>query len=328
MREKMKAITYYEYGSPDNMSLEELDRPEPKDDEVLVKVKAASINSWDWDLVRGEPFYVRLVGGGLRKPIKKIIGCDIAGVVELVGKNVTRFKVGDDVFGDTSTSGWGGFAEYVSVKEKVLTSKPTSLSFEEAASLPQAGVMALQAARDFKKINPGDKVLINGAGGGVGSFALQLVKQYEAEITGVDLSSKYEMMQSLGADHVIDFMQEDFTKRGERYDYIIDVVGHHSLNDFKQALKPGGEYRMIGGSGRLVLQSIFVAPFVSLFTNKKMGILGHEPNKGLAYLAEQISEGTLKPIIDSIYPLEQTPAAFRHFGEGNVKGKVVIKMTS
>ena len=326
MSRTMKAITYYDYGSLDNMSLEEVDRPVPRDKEVLIRVRAASINSWDWDLVRGEPFYVRLAGGGLRRPIKKIIGCDVAGVVEQVGKKVTRFKVGDEIFGDISTSGWGGFAEYVCAKEKVLTSKPSHLSFEEAASLPQAGVMALQASRDFRKINPDDKILINGAGGGVGSFAIQLIKQFGAEITGVDRTSKFELMKSLGADHVIDFMEEDFTTGAKRYDYIIDVVGHHSIYDFKRVLEPKGEYRMIGGPSYLILQAMFVAPLISLLTNKKMGILGHEPNKDLDYLTERIEKGTLRPIIDRVFPLERTPEAFSYFGEGEVKGKVIIKV--
>ncbi len=326
MSEKMKAITYYEYGSPKNMQLEELDRPTPKGNEVLVNVRAASINSWDWDLVKGEPFYVRLVGGGLRKPIKKIIGCDIAGIVHQVGDKVTGFKVGDEVVGDISTSGWGGFAEFVCAKEKVMIHKPSNLSFEEAASLPQAGVMALQAATDFKKINAGDKVLINGAGGGVGSLAIQLIKELGAEITGVDRSSKFEHMKSLGADYVIDFTVEDFTQKPERYDYIIDVVGHHSLYDFKHALKPGGEYRMIGGPGKLILQAMFIAPFISLFTNKKMGILGHEPNKRLDYLTERVECGKLRSVIDRVFPLEATPEAFSYFSNGEVKGKVVIKV--
>ncbi len=327
MNEKMKAITYYAYGSPDNMGLEEVERPIPKDKEVRVKVSAASINSWDWDLVRGEPFYVRLVGGGLRRPIKKIIGCDISGVVEQVGKNATRFKIGDEVVGDISQFGWGGFAEYVCAKEKAFTPKPSGLSFEVAASLPQAGVMALQAARDFRKIQVDDQVLINGAGGGVGSFAIQFIKAFGAEITGVDRSSKFEMMRSLGADHVIDFTQEDFTQNTKRYDYIIDVVGHHSLYDFKRVLKPGGEYRMIGGPGNLILQAMFVAPFISLFTSKKMGILGHQPNKDLSYIIGLIEKEELKPVIDSVFSLEQTPEAFKHFGEGHVKGKVVIKVS-
>lgn len=322
----MKAITYYEYGSVENLKPEEVEKPTPKDKEIRVKVKAASINSWDWDLVQGTPFYVRLVGGGLRKPIKKILGCDVAGIVDSVGTKVTRFKVGDEVFGDISQYGWGGFAEYACVNEKAFIKKPENMSFEDAAAFPQAGVMALQGARDFKIIKPGDKVLINGAGGGVGTFAIQLLKLLDADITGVDRTSKLELMQSLGAKNVVDFTKEDFTKSDIRYDYIIDVVGHHSIYDFKRSLKPGGEYRMIGGPSSLILQAMFVAPFLSMVTNKKLGILGHQPNKGLDHLIELYNKKELEPIIDSIFPLAETAEAFRHFGEGHVKGKVIVKV--
>ncbi|MEQ9403941.1 MAG: NAD(P)-dependent alcohol dehydrogenase [Cyclobacteriaceae bacterium] len=322
----MKAMVYHTYGSTDNLALEQVPQPDPKDNEVLVRVRAASVNSWDWDLVRGEPFYVRLAGGGLRKPIKKIIGCDVAGTVIEVGKKVTKFKAGDEVFGDISASGWGGFAEYVSVQEKTMTHKPEALSFEEAASLPQAGVMALQAIRDFREIRAGDQVVINGAGGGVGTFAIQLVKLIGAEVTAIDRASKFELMQSLGADHVIDFEREDFTVSEDTYDYIIDVVGHHSLFDFKRALKPGGDYRMIGGPSSLILEAMFIAPFVSLFGNKKMGILGHKPNKNIELLMKYVEAGEVKPVIGSIYPLEELPAALLELGKGDLHGKAIIRI--
>ncbi len=322
----MKAITYYQYGSVDNLKLEEVEKPAPKDNEVLIKMQAASINSWDWDLVQGAPFYVRLAGGGIRNPIKKIIGCDIAGIVEGVGKKVTKFQPGDEVFGDISQCGWGGFAEFVCAKENALTVKPSFITFEEAAATPQAGVMALQGIRDFKKIEAGVKMLVNGAGGGVGTFAIQMAKLYGAEVTGVDNSSKLSMMTSLGADHVIDFVEEDFTQKRNAYDYILDVVGHHSIYDYKRSLRRGGEYRMIGGPTSLILQAMMVAPFISMTGNKKMGILGHEPNKGLGDILELYRDRSIKPVIDSVYSLEDTVEAFRYFGRGLFKGKVVISM--
>ncbi|MEP5613471.1 MAG: NAD(P)-dependent alcohol dehydrogenase [Cyclobacteriaceae bacterium] len=322
----MKAITYYEYGSVDNLKLEEVPKPQPKKNEICIKVHAASINSWDWDLVQGTPFYVRLAGGGIKKPIKKIIGCDVAGIVESVGDGATLFKAGDEVFADISQYGWGGFAEYVCAKEKAFVHKPSGMSFMEAAAIPQAGVMALQGIRDYRDIQPGEKVLINGAGGGVGTFAIQLAKLYDAHITAVDRTSKLDFMQTLGADEVIDFTEEDFTERDAAYDLILDVVGHHSIYDYKRVLKPGGDYRMIGGASSLILQSMFVAPFISMFGSKKMGILGHQPNKGLDHLIDLYSKNEVKPIIDSVFPLEETRDAFEYFGKGHVKGKVVIKV--
>ncbi|MEP1093878.1 MAG: NAD(P)-dependent alcohol dehydrogenase [Cyclobacteriaceae bacterium] len=320
----MKAITYYEYGSVDNLELEEVPKPTPKKDELRIKVHAVSINSWDWDLMQGTPFYVRLAGGGIKKPIKKIIGCDVAGVVESVGESTSKFKIGDEVFGDISSYGWGGFAEYVCAKEKAFVQKPSSMSFEEAAAIPQAGVMALQGIRDYREIQSGDSVLINGAGGGVGSFAIQLARLMGAHITAVDRTSKLDFMKSLGADEVIDFTEEDFTQLDEAYDLILDVVGHHSIYDYKRVLNAGGNYRMIGGASSLILQSMFVAPFISMLGSRKMGILGHQPNKGLDHLIDLFLKQDVKPIIDSVFPLEKTREAFECFGKGHVKGKVVI----
>lgn len=321
----MKAITYYEYGSVDNLTLEEAPKPIPKKGEVCIKVHAVSINSWDWDLVQGTPFYVRLAGGGIRKPIKRIIGCDVAGTVESVGDDVTKFKIGDEVFGDISQYGWGGFAEYACAKDKAFVRKPFDMSFEEAAAIPQAGVMALQGIRDYREVKPNDKVLINGAGGGVGTFAIQLARLYGAHITAVDRSSKLDFMRSLGADEVIDFTEEDFTRRNEKYDLILDVVGHHSIYDYKRVLNAGGDYRMIGGTSSLILQAMFVAPFISMLGSRKMGILGHQPNKGLDHLIDLFSNKGVKPIIDSVFPLKETRQAFEHFGRGHVKGKVVVQ---
>lgn len=322
----MKAFVYEKYGHTDVLQLKEIENPIPKDHEVLIKIHAASINSWDWDLLRGEPFIVRVAGGGLSKPIKKIIGCDVAGEVEVIGKNVTKFKKGDAVFGDLSGGNWGGFAEYVCGAETAFTKKPLEISFEQAASLPQAGVMALQGVRDYGKVKPGQTVLINGAAGGVGSFAIQLATLLGAIVTGVDHTSKLEMMVNLGADHVIDYTKEDCTKNGKQYDLILDVIGYHSLFAYRKILNPTGNYRMIGGPIGLILQSAFIGPFLSLFGKKKMGVLAHLPNKGLDTLIEYMLADKIKPIIDRVFPFEETKEALDYFGSGRVKGKVVIRM--
>jgi len=320
----MKAVVYRKYGTPDVLKLEEVETPSPKDNEVLVKVHATAVNSWDWDLLRGSPFLVRLMGGGISKPKLNILGCDVAGTVEEVGKKITQFNVGDQVFGDLSGGKWGGFAEYAIGREKELILKPKGVSFEQAASLPQAAVMALQGIRDHGKVKSMDKVLINGAGGGIGSFALQMAKKAGAEITGVDSVDKFDLMKSLGADYVIDYQEEDFTKNGLQYDLILDVVGHHSIFDYKKVLAPNGMYRMIGGPTPLIFQSVFLAPFLTIFNKKKMGILAQETNKDLAYLAELVETGKLNPIIDKVFPLEQTADALQYLGEGKALGKVVI----
>ena len=322
----MKAVVYQEYGSPEVLDYKEVETPSPKDNEVLVKVHAASVNSWDWDLLRGTPFIVRLVGGGISKPQINILGCDVAGTVVEVGKKTAQLKVGDEVFGDLSGGNWGGFAEYAIGRENEFALKPKGISFEQAASLPQAAVMALQGIRDHGKVKPGQKVLINGAGGGIGSFAIQMAKTAGAEITGVDSFNKFEFMKSLGAEHVIDYQKEDFTENGIQYDLILDVVGHHSIFDFKKALEPKGMYRMIGGPTPLILQSVFIAPFITMFNKKKMGILAQETNKDLTYLAELVEKGKLKPIIDKVFPLAQTADALQYLGEGKALGKVVISI--
>jgi NADPH:quinone reductase-like Zn-dependent oxidoreductase len=320
----MKAITYERYGPTDVLELKEVPTPTPKDNEVLIKLSASSVNSWDWDLLRGNPFIVRLVGGGILKPTKKIIGIDVAGRIEAVGNKVSNFRVGDEVFGDLSEGNWGGFAEYTCARESELTLKPIDLSFEEVATLPQAGGMALQGIRDYGKVKSGQKVLINGAGGGVGTYAIQLAKMYGAEVTAVDSALKFELMSSLGADHLIDYTKEDFTKNGKQYDFILNVVGHHSIYNFKKALTPNGEYRMVGGSTKLIFQSMFIAPFITMFSGKKMGILAHKPNKDLLDIVELIAAGKINPIIDKRFPLAETAQALQYLGEGKSLGKVVI----
>jgi len=322
----MKAVVYEEYGPPDVLELKEVAKPTPKDNEVLVKVHAASVNDWDWGLLRGKPFVNRLIVSGLLKPKIKILGGDIAGRVEAVGRNVKQFQPGDEVFGDLSGCGFGAFAEYVCARENALVLKPASMTFEEVAAVPQAAVLALQGLRDKGQIQPGQKVLINGAGGGAGTFAVQIAKSFGAEVTGVDSTRKLDIMRSIGADRVIDYTQEDFTKSGQRYDWILDFAAYHSIFDYNRALSPKGVYVMVGGSTRIFQSVVFLGPLISMTTSKKMGILMHKPNKDLAFMKELFEAGKVKPVIDRHYPLSEVPEALRYFGEGLAKGKVVITL--
>jgi len=320
----MKAIVCTKYGQPDVLHLREVEKPTPKDNEVLVKIHAASINSWDWGLLRGTPFMNRLVFGVL-KPKTKILGCDIAGRVEAVGRNVKQFQPGDEVFGDISGCGFGGFAEYVCASENALALKSAGMTFEQAAAVPQAGLLALQGLRDKGQIQKGQKVLINGAGGGAGTFAVQIAKSYGAEVTGVDSTGKLDMLRSIGADHVIDYTQEDFTKKGQHYDLVLDVVTYRSIFDYKRVLSPKGIYVMLGGgSWARVYQAMLLGPLLSITGSKKMGILMLKPNKDLALMKELVEAGKVVPVIDKRYPLSKVPEALRYFGKGDAKGKVVI----
>ncbi len=325
----MKAIVFTQYGSPDGLSLKEVPKPTPKDYELLIRIHASSINSWDWEFLNGKPFINRLMFGLLKpKPAKQILGADIAATVEAVGRRVTRFQPGDAVFGDLWDN-WGGFADYVCTRETAVEPKPTNLTFEEAAAVPQAGVLALQGLRKAEPLQPGQKVLINGAGGGVGAFAVQLAKLSGAEVTGVDASIKLEVVRSLGADHVIDYAKQDFTKTGERYDLIIDCQGFRSMFDNHRALRPGGTYAMVGGSMLRIPQLLFLSVFAPLTReSKKFRMVAEGPNKGLADLKGLIEAGKLVPVIDRTYPLSEVPAALRYFGEGRHKGKIVIAVES
>jgi NADPH:quinone reductase-like Zn-dependent oxidoreductase len=320
----MKAIVYTKYGLPDVLELKEVDKPTPSDDEVLVKVHAASVNHTDWYLVTGEPFVVRL-WSGLLKPKNKIPGGDIAGRVEAIGVNVEQFQPGDEVFGDKAGCGWGGFAEYVCVPENELALKPASITFEEAAAVPQAAVSALQGLRDEGQIQPGRKVLINGASGGVGTFAVQIAKSFRAEVTGVCSTRKLDMVRSIGADQVIDYTQEDFTKSGQRYDLILATGGYHPISDYKRALSPKGIYVMIGGSTAQKMQAFLLGPWISMTGSKKLGSLKGKPNQeDLVFMSELLEDGKVVPVIDRCYPLSEVAEAFRYFGEGQSQGKVVI----
>ncbi len=322
----MKAIVLTKYGSPDFFELRELAIPKPKDNEVLIKVCAVSINSWDWEILIAKPFVNRLMVGLLKPKRIKILGCDIAGRVETVGKNVKQFQPGDEVFGDLSSCGWGGFADYVCARDNALALKPANMTFEQAAAVPQAALLALQGLMYKGEIQPGQTVLINGASGGVGSFAVQMAKSFGAEVTGVCSTKKLEFVRSMGADHVIDYTREDFTKNGQQYDLILDVKGYHSIFDYKRSLSTEGCYVMAGGSTALVNQVMFLGPWFSMTTSKKMGLLLHKANKGLANMKALLEAGKVLPVIDSRYPLSEAAEAMRYFGAGHAKGKVVITL--
>jgi NADPH:quinone reductase-like Zn-dependent oxidoreductase len=318
----MKAIVYTKYGPPEVLQLKEVAKPTPKGDEVLIKVQAVSVNRSDWEGLRGKPLYARI--GGLLKPRQQRLGSDIAGRVEMAGRNIRRFQPGDEVFGDILPR-MGGFAEYVCARESALALKPPSMTFEQAAAIPQAAVIALQGIRDKGQVQPGQKVLINGAGGGAGTFAVQLAKLYGAEVTGVDNTGKLDFMRSLGADHVIDYTREDFTKNGKQYDLILDVVAHRSVFAYKRALRSNGSYFLTGGSVATIFQILLLGPWIRRTTGKKIRILAVRPNiEDVDFVKELIEAGKVTPVIDKTYPLSEVPEALRYLGGGRVKGKVVI----
>ncbi len=319
----MKAIIYTKYGGPENLSLKEIEKPSPKDDEVLVKVHAVSINDWDDGLLHGD--IINRILNGFQKPKRQILGSDIAGKVEAVGKNVTKFKTGDEVFGDLSGQ-WGGFAEYVCAKEKMLALKSSKMSFEQAAAIPQAGMLAVQGLIDKGNIQQGQQILLNGAGGGVGTFAIQIAKLFGAEITAVDSEMKLDMLRSMGADHVIDYKKEDFTTNGKQYDLILDVKTNRSLFDITRALKSNGIYVTVGGSTRRLLQALIVSPWMKMAKNKKIGIVALKTNKDLLYMNELFDTGKVIPVIDGHYKLEDVAAAMKFYSTAAHKGKIVISI--
>lgn len=323
----MKAIVFTQYGPPDGLELREVPKPTPNDDELLIRVHASSINSWDWELLNGTPFVNRLMFGLLKpKAGKQILGADIAGTVEAVGRQVTRYQPGDKVFGDLWDQ-FGGFAEYACAPETAVEPIPANSSFEEAAAIPQAGVLALQGLRKRRELKSGQKVLINGAGGGVGTFAIQLAKLSGAEVTGVDAAHKLDAVRSVGADHVIDFANVDFTSSGEQYDLIVDCQNFRSMFDLKRALTPDGVYAMVGGSMLRVFQLWLLNLCTPLTRDpRKLCLVAEGPNKGLAELKDLVEAGKLVPIVDKVYPLEQVPDALRYFGRGQHIGKIVIRM--
>ena len=317
----MKAVFYENYGAPEVLQLKEVEKPVPRENEVLVKIHASSINYGDRMLVSGKPFLIRLMGFGLFKPKYSILGGDITGTVEAVGESVTMFKPGDEVYADIGNAGFGGYAEYVSVSESVLTRKPSTISFEEAAAFPQASIVALQGLRKGE-IKKGYKVLINGASGAIGTFAVQISKAYGAEVTGVCSTDNVELVSSIGADHVIDYKKEDFTKGDTKYDLILDIVANRPTSDYMDALNQNGRYVAVAfNASTLIMGSMYSK------NSKKASSLSHTPRvEDLAYMTELIEAGKVKPVVDRVFPLSEIVEAMRYHESGASNGKVVISV--
>ncbi len=320
----MKAVVRCRYGTPDVLELRDVAKPTPKADQVLVRVLAASVNDWDWGMLRGSPEN-RMLGGFLR-PRVHILGCDIAGRVEAVGGDVTTFQPGDEVYGDLSGSGFGACAEYVCAQEAGLAHKPAAMTFEQAAAIPQAGMLAVQGLIDVGRIKSGQKVLLNGAGGGVGTFALQIARLYGAEVTVVDKPGKLDMLRAMGADHVVDYLKEDFTEGSNCYDLILDVKTNRSPFAYARALNPNGTYVTLGGSIPRLLQALVLGPLLARLYHKHVRIVGLKPNKDLAYMNELFEAGKLQPVLDGPYGLADLPEAFRYFATGDHRGKIIVTM--
>lgn len=320
---RMKAIVCTKYGSPEDLRIEEVPLPVPQDHEVLVKVHAAAVTFSNLALVTGRPLIARFAGLGILRPCVRIPGSDIAGRVEAVGRNVAGFIPGDMVYGDLSMCGRGGFAEYVCAPENALGKKPANLSCTEAAAVPEAGLVALQALRDHGKIRPGQKVLITGASGGIGTFAVQIAHCFRAEVTGVCGTRNRDLVRSLGADHVVDYTREDFTMTGQQYDLILATAGYRPFRDYRRALAEGGIYIATGGAMAQIFEALLLGPLFSA-GGKKMGSMLVEPNSDLDVMRELIETGRVKPVIDRYYPLEKAGEALRYYGERHATGKVVV----
>ena len=319
----MKAIVNSRYGSPDRLALNEVERPTPKDDEVSIEVHAASVNDYDWAMVTGKPRIYRLLFGVLR-PQVAIPGVDVAGRVVAVGPGVRDVQVGDDVYGDLSQCGFGAFAEYVCARERDVARKPAGMSFTQAAAIPHAAMLAVQGLIDEGQIRSGRKVLINGAGGGVGTLGVQIGKEFGVEVTGVDSTEKLDMMRLAGFDHVLDYTREDFTRRGQCYDLILDTKTNRSPFDYVRALNPGGTYVTVGGALPRLLQALLLGPLIFRILGKTIRIVALKPNKDLGYVNELFEAGKMQPVTDGPYALHQVPEALRIFGEAKHKGKVII----
>ena len=321
----MKAITYTQYGPPDVLQFVDVEKPTPKEDEVLVKIHAASVNALDWHLLTADIFLIRVSGEGMFKPKRSRLGADMAGRVEAAGSAVTQFKPGDAVYGDIEPFGSGAFAEYTAVPASALAPKPASLTFAEVAALPVAALTALQGLRDVGKIQAGQRVLINGASGGVGTFAVQIAKAFGAEVTAVCSTRNVEQARALGADHVIDYTQSDFTRSGQQYDLILAANGYHPLSAYKRALAPGGIYVMAGGKTKQIFDVMLWGWWHSRGGDKKLtNVMAHASVPDLLTLNELVAAGKVKPVVDRRYPLSQTADALRYLGEGHARGKIVI----
>lgn len=319
----MKAIVYDRYGSPNVLRIEEIERPTPGAGEILVRVIASAVNSWDWHLLHGM-FFERLMFGTFR-PRHRVLGFEIAGIVEAVGRDVSGFEPGDEVFGDLSTSGWGGFAEYAVARADSMAHKPPAVSFDHAATLPQSGLLALHGLQQRWPDRPGDRVLINGAGGAAGTFALQIAKHLGAHVACVDKGGKLEMLRSLGADDVIDYQREDYSRSGDRYDLVFDVASHRGFLDVRRALAPDGVYVMTGGPVLRIVYFGIVIPIATRMSTRRYSIQIHKFDRAdLAWLTDRLAAGDITPVIDRVYPLDQVPDALRYFDTGEVNGRLVI----
>jgi NADPH:quinone reductase-like Zn-dependent oxidoreductase len=322
----MKAIVNTQYGSPEVLHLTEVPRPVPLENQVLIQIKAASVNAADWHLLKADPPLVRLMFG-LFSPRFSILGADVAGVVKAVGAQVTKFRPGDEVFGDLSNSGWGGFAEYVVANENAIVLKPKNISFLEAAASGMAAVTALLALRTYDQSLKGKKVLVNGASGGVGTFALQLAKALGAKVTAVCSTKNLKLARSLGADYMIDYTTQDFTKSGQQYDLIIGANGYHSIFEYRRCLTPTGRYVMTGGAGKQMAEAIFLGPLLSLFSGKKLGNLMATPSLAcLTEISSLLAKGKIKPVIDKRFALKDVAKAISYVETGHARGKVVIEV--
>jgi NADPH:quinone reductase-like Zn-dependent oxidoreductase len=320
----MQAMVYTEYGLPDVLQLAEVAAPTPGDDDVLIRVHAAGVNAGDWRLLRGEPFMIRLMAG-LRRPKHPILGADVAGRIEAVGRNVTELQPGDAVFGDLSGSGYGAFAEYVAAPAHAVALKPARLTFEEAAAVPSAALTALQGLRDEAQLQAGQRVLVNGASGGVGTFAVQIAKALGAEVTGVTSTRNLELVRALGADHVVDYTQEDYTSAGQRYDVILDAAAFRPLAEHQRALAAGGAYVLVGGSFKEMLAVMTLGPWRSRRSGQRFRTFVKQAKpQNLAFVRELLEAGRLAPAIDRCYPLGEAAEALRYLGTHRARGKVVI----
>lgn len=323
----MKAIICAKYGLPDVFELKEVEKPVPNENEILIKIHTASINAYDWRLMKAEPFMVRFMGGGVLKPKKQIPGVDISGRIEAAGRNIKQFKPGDDVFGSLTRCPSGGFAEYACAPENAFVLKPAGMTFEQAASIPMAALTALQGLRDYGEIKQGQKVLINGASGGVGTFAVQIAKSFGAEVTAVTSTGKIDMVRSLGADYAIDYTKEDFTKGEKLYDLVFAANGFHPVSDYIRVLNPDGIYVVAGGTMAQMFQAMLLGPMLTRKGNKKVVSYTEHPNqKDMLLIAKLFEEGKVIPVIDRCYPLNQVPTAMQYVYDGHAKGKVVINI--
>lgn len=321
----MRAILLKEYGLPNVLKIGEVSKPTPKDEEVLVKIHSASINDWDWGLVRGKPFVIRMIYG-LKKPRINIPGVDISGKIVEVGQKVKSFQVGDDIYCDLSDCGFGGFAEYVCVPERILFKKPSMINYNEASALPHAGLLALQGLVKKGKVKSGQSILINGAGGGVGTLGIQILKSYDVKVAGVDSGEKLNLMKSLGYDIVMDYKKVDFTDTEERYDLILDTKSNRSVFKYARSLRKNGTYITVGGSMFRLFEILVLGSLISLFTGKKLSILTLKPNKGLNEISKLVEKGQVRPTVDGPYGFDKIPSLIKYLGEGRHKGKIIVEI--